>query len=121
MAGQSGGLIGTQITLIKSTGSNEETKFTSPGTWAPDGAGSKLLDVLIVAGGGGGGAGKGGNTGNNSNGGGGAGGVLFLQNVPHTHPAPKSVTIGGGGAGATGGGTASPAPGCGGAGSDGYN
>ena len=56
MAGQGGGIIGTAADFIKSTGCNAETKFTSNGTWSPDGAGSKQLDVLIVAGGGGGGA-----------------------------------------------------------------
>ena len=59
-----------------------QTKFTSNGTWSPDGAGSKLLDVLVVAGGGGGGATKGAPK-NTAGGGGGAGGVFMIHCVPN--------------------------------------
>ena len=51
-----GGIIGPVTTIVKSTGGNTVSKFTSPGTFAPGGSGTKLLDVLVVAGGGGGGA-----------------------------------------------------------------
>ena len=102
MAGQSGGLIGTQVTLVKSSGGNNESKFTSPGTWSPCASGTKLLDVVIVAGGGGGGGSIGAPK-NGGSGGGGAGGVLFIENFPYTPPSGnKSVTIGGGGAGNAG-------------------
>ena len=88
-----GGIIGPVTTIVKSSGGNSVSKFTSPGTFAPGGSGTKLLDVLVVAGGGGGGATKGAPN-NSAAGGGGGGGVLFLTNVPNTNPAPVSVTIG---------------------------
>ena len=50
-----GGIIGPVITIVKSAGGNTVSKFTSPGTFAPGGSDTTLLDVLIVAGGGGGG------------------------------------------------------------------
>ena len=69
-----GGIIGPVTTIVKSTGGNTVSKFTSPGTFAPGGSGTKLLDVLVVAGGGGGGATKG--APNNSAAGGGGGGLI---------------------------------------------
>ncbi len=82
-----GGIIGSTVTITKSTGGNSVSKFTSPGTFNPSGSDTKLLDVLIVAGGGGGGA-----------------YVKHRYQVGDMQPSDTlNFTVGAGGAGETGG------------------